>query len=217
MKNDNKSSVITIKKDWSVITYREFEELTQVLQADIPDHYRVVNLLSILSGWSVDQLESLPLFQFQSLLPNLEFLQSMPENVKHKDEYTINNRGYILHGYVPMITTAQYLDYTNYIKEAESKSESPDLVKLTSCFLIPKGHEYNDGYDMNQVWNDIYDMNFNDVRAVAFFLQLQYAALLCISRDYLEKDMKKMKIDKKKIKETITPLNNMVSSLLSSK
>lgn len=202
---------ITIKNGWSSITYREFEELTQILSADIPEDYRVVNVISILTGLTVEEIEALPVTTFQRFLPHIEFLKTMPEEAKHKDEYEVNGRKYILCAYVPMITTAQYLDYTNYMKEDK------DIIKLTSCFLIPEGHDYNDGYNMEQVWNDIYDMNFNDVRAMAFFLQIQYAALMSISADSLRKQMKKLKMKKKQIREATAPLNSMVSSLLSSK
>lgn len=202
---------ISLKNSWSSITYSEFEELTQILAADIPEDYKVVNLLSILSGLTTAEIESLPIRKIQSLLPYLDFLKTPPQETKHKDVYEVNGRKYILQAYIPAITTAQYLDYSNYMKEDK------DIIKLASCFLVPEGHEYNDGYNIEQVWLDINDMYFMDVKAIAFFLLNQYAALQLISIDSLKTSMKKMKIKKKQIKEAVAPLNNMVSSLLSSK
>lgn len=201
---------ISIKNNWDSITYSEFEQLVQILASDIPEHYKTVNLISLLSGWSIDELEDLPVTVFQSLIPALDFLNEMPKEIKHKNEYEVNGRKYILQADVDKICTAQFLDYTNYVKE-----ENISVTKLASVFLIPEGCKYGEGYDINQVIYDIGCMHFLDVKAVAFFLQLQYAAYLQIMITSLEGKMKKMKLPKKEINKTLTPLKRMVRSLLS--
>lgn len=205
---------ITIKNSWESLTYGDYMQLVQIGEADIPENYKTTHLLSILTGEKVEDLESLQITTFMKLVPHLQFLNEKPKDIKHKSGYEVNGRKYIVQADVDKICTAQFLDYSSYIKE-KYDTNGPNTVKLASCFLIPEGHKYGDGYDINQVWNDINDMSFLDVKALAFFLQLQYAAYILISNDCIDRQMKKMGISKKKRRESLIHLNNMARSLLS--
>ena len=202
---------ITLKNSWESITYFEFEQLAQISEADIPENYKTTHILSILTGESIEDIENLPITIFMKLSRELSFLNEQPKTVPHKNEYEVNGRKYILQAEVDKICTAQFLDYNNY-----SKEENPSTTKIASCFLVPEGHSYGDGYDINQVMFDIGCMPFQDVNSIAFFLQIQYAAYILISRDYIDRQMKKLKVPKKKRRESLTHLNNMARSLLSS-
>ena len=205
---------IKIKNSWESLTYGDYMQLVQIGEANIPENYKTTHLLSILTGEKVEDLESLQITTFMKLLPHLQFLNEKPKDIEHKNEYEVNGRKYIVQADVDKICTAQFLDYSSYIKEKYDTS-GPNTVKLASCFLVPEGHKYGDGYDINQVWNDINDMSFLDVKALAFFLQLQYAAYILISNDCIDRQMKKMGVPKKKRRESIIHLNSMARSLLS--
>lgn len=201
-----------MKTAWEQLTYFEFEQIAQIAAAEIPESYKTVHLLSILTGESVDDLESLPISQFIKLTKHLKFLDEEPQQIKHKNEYKVNGRKYILQADVDKINTAQYLDYTTYIREGDTST-----IKLASCFLIPEGHQYGDGYSTERVLNDIGCMSFLDVRALAFFLQHQYAAYILILVDSMEREMKKKRIRKSEIRKATAHWRNMARSLLSSK
>lgn len=205
---------IKIKNSWESLTYGDYMQLVQIGEANIPENYKTTHLLSILTGEKVEDLESLQITTFMKLLPHLQFLNEKPKDIEHKNEYEVNGRKYIVQADVDKICTAQFLDYSSYIKEKYDTS-GPNTVKLASCFLVPEGHKYGDGYDINQVWNDINDMSFLDVKALAFFLQLQYAAYILISNDCIDRQMKKMGVPKKKRRESLIHLNSMARSLLS--
>lgn len=209
---------ITIKNNWDDITWKEYEQIEQILNTDIPSDYKAVHLVSVLTGKSVEELEVLPISQFQKLLPALEFLQTEPETHAHRFEYTVNGREYDFKGKIDEITTAQYIDYRAYMNE-----EDKDVIKLMSVFLIPKGHDYNDGYDMEQVKSDIGDMCWLDVRAAAFFFRAWLTAYTLILKSSLVKAMKKTmkgktlkekREIKKQIQELEVSFNNSASSLL---
>ena len=211
---------ITIKNSWDSLTWKEYEQLEQILNTDIPADYKTVHVIALLSGLTVEEIERIPVNQFNKILPALEFLKTEPETHYHQFEYTINGREYDFKGKLQEITTAQYIDYRTYISE-----EDKDIVKLMSVFLIPKGHEYNDGYDMTQVINDINDMCWLDLRAAAFFFRIQLAAYILILKSSLEKTLKATKKnktpqEKKQIQKDIINLeehlNNTVCFLLSS-
>lgn len=203
---------ITIKNSWDSLSWKEYEQIEQIINADIPSDYKAVHLISILTGLEIEQIESLPITEIQKLIPALEFLKSEPETHKHKFEYTVNGRDYIFRGKLDEISTAQYIDYRTYMSE-----ENKDIVKLFSCFLIPKGHEYNDGYDIEQVKSDIEDMCWLDVRAAAFFFRIQLAAYILILKSSLQKTLKGTPVTKEQRKEVEASLNSMVYSLLYSR
>jgi hypothetical protein len=209
---------ITIKNNWDDITWKEYEQIEQILNTDIPSDYKAVHLVSILTGLDVSVIENLPISHFNKLIPHLAFLETEPETHYHKFEYTINDREYELKGKIEEITTAMYIDYRAYMSE-----EDKDVIKLMSVFLIPKGHDYNDGYDMEQVMSDIGDMCWLDVRAASFFFRIQLAAYIEILKSSLQKTMKKTmkgktfkekKEIKKQIQELEVSFNNSALSLL---
>lgn len=210
---------ITIKNSWEDITWKEYEQIEQILTADIPSSYKTIHLVSILSGLAVDEVERIPVTEFQKLLPALEFLKTEPETHSHQFEYTINGRDYEFRGKIDEITTAQYIDYRAYMDE-----ENKDIVKVMTVFFIPKGHQYNDGYDMEQVKTDIGDLCWLDVRAMCFFFRAWLAAYILILKSSLIRDLKKTKKTlktrqevkdlKSKIKELEEHFNNSAYSLL---
>lgn len=203
---------IKIKNNWDEITWRQYEQLEQILSSDIPSDFKTVHIVSLLTGLSVNQVENMQVTEFQKLLPHLEFLNTEPETHYHKFEYTINDREYIFKGKIDEITTAMYIDYSAYMKE-----ENKDVVKLLSVFLIPKGHEYNDGYDMEQVQSDIGDLCWLDVRAMSFFFRLWLATYMDILKSSLQKSLKKTmkgktRAEKKEIKKQIKELTDSFHS-----
>ena len=211
---------ITIKNSWEDLTWNEYCQIEQILNTDIPEDYKTVHLISVLTGMSVDQIENLPITQVQRLIPALNFLHTEPETRTHQFEYAVNGRQYKFTGKLDEITTAQYIDYRSYMSKEER-----DVVELMSVFMIPVGHEYNDGYDIEQVKSDIGDMCWLDVRASSFFFRLYLSAYMLILKSSLEKTMKatkkgKSREQKRKIQQDIKQmqesLNNTAYYLLSS-
>lgn len=210
---------ITIKNSWEDITWSEYTQIEQILNTDIPSDYKAVHLVSVLTGISVDELERLPISQFQRLLPALDFLYTEPDTHVHQFEYTVNGRQYKFTGKIDEITTAQYIDYRSYMEK-----DDKDVVELMSAFMIPVGHDYNDGYDMEQVRNDIGDMCWLDVRAAAFFFRLWLASYITIFKSSLMAELKQQKKTlktkqevkqlKQQMKELETSLDSSVWSLL---
>lgn len=214
------TNTLTIKNSWDEITWKEYEQIEQILNTDIPSDYKSVHLLSVLTGMTVAQVENLPITTVQRLMPHLDFLYTEPDTHAHQFEYTVNGREYSFKGKLDEITTAQYIDYRSYMQE-----ENKDVVKLLSVFMIPKGHDYNDGYDIEQVQSDINDMCWLDVRAAAFFFRLQLAAYILILKSSLEttlkatmkgKNGKQKKQIQKDIKAMQESFNNTAYCLLSS-
>lgn len=199
----DKATKIKIKDNWGDITLNEFIELELILNSDIPDSYRTTNILSLLSNRSTEELENLPAVEFVNLANKLNFITEAPKPNKVKNKYKINNNTYILKADISNITTAQYMDYQAYNKEIPL-----DLAKIIACWIIPSGHEYNDGYDMQEVFKDAGDMPLIDALGISFFFPKQLAAYILILKDSLEKNLTELEMDKKKVEELAAHLNS---------
>ena len=86
---------------------------------------------------------------------------------------------------------------------------------------MPDGcKDYNTGYDIIKVQEDLMDLPIPVAQSIGFFLGRQFKLLFLIFRYYLIKQVKKLKMEKTKKKELIANIKKMdlwdlVSSLTS--
>lgn len=178
-------------KDWNDISLKQFKEIQNLLLT--PDEYTVLNLIDLI--YSVDSA-SLPINQLSQY--SIEFIKHPIPTVQIQNNYTINGRKYNSNIDLSVVTAAQFIDYQNY-----SKEEEPATEKLLSVFIIPDGHTYNDGYDMNQVQTDILDLDIATVQSIGFFFAVQLQLFVNHFQYYLKRSLKKMKMKDRKKKELI--------------
>lgn len=198
---------INMVNQWDEVTISQFIEFQQILEANISDTYKAVNLISVFTGEEVSYLEELPIVVYKKLYNQLDFISTNIPTIKYKNEYILNGNKYMVNADITGISTAQYIDYQAYSKEG-------NLIDMMSLWLIPEGHSYGDGYDLKKVKKDISQMKLIDVRAVSFFFRVQLAAFILIMKDYSKKELKK-EMSKKDIRQLEIRFNNMASSLLS--
>lgn len=187
---------------WKDITLKQFLEIQDIIQ--VQDDYTAINLINCI--YNLD-CEELPITELKKY--TLDFLKTDIPEVKLKKHYTLNGRTYDSNFDLTVVTTAQFIDYNNYIKD-------PNYVDLLSVFFIPEGHKYNDGYDMKQVKEDLLQLDICTVKSAAFFFDRQLRILYKLFQHYSIKRLKKEKVDKKIIdKFKQVDLASLVSSLLS--
>lgn len=121
------------------------------LQSDdiITDCENSVRMLAVLYDMTEEQVEALPLTDYQAMMAACEFLhQPRPEAKAENIKTPIFAENYELDAVTAPedMTTAQYIDF-----QTLARSEKHDLVALLSCFLIPKDCKYNTGYDLCKV------------------------------------------------------------------
>ena len=182
--------------DWKDIKYRTFLDIREA--ANIEDeNERVFAIMEAVFG---EDVLDLPLKDFNEKCKELQFLQKEIPNDLHVKVIKVNGREYYFDGLLGKITTAQYIDFQNYQK-------NNDEQKVFSVFIIPKGHKYNDGYDMEQVFNDILDIPVPVLFSASFFFSRQFELFIRIFRRYSIKQMKKLGLPK----ETIENMKKVVN------
>ena len=171
--------------EWNNIKYRTLLDIREA--ANIEDeNERAYAIMEAVFG---EDVLDLPLKDFNEKCKELQFLQKPIPNDLHVKNIKVNGREYYFDGLLGKITTAQYIDFQNYQKNNEEQ-------KAFSVFIIPKGHKYNDGYDMEQVFDDILDVPVPVLFSASFFFSRQFELFIRIFRRYSIKQMKKLGLPK---------------------
>lgn len=176
------------KIDWDNVSLRQFNEIQELIKEQ--DEYTQFNILDLLYGIDSTNMTINEVAEYNDCLG---FLKNDIKPVDLKKEYEINGTVYDSHCDLTMVTIAQFIDYQEYIKKGDVRYND-----ILSVFFIPKGHKYNDGYDMNRVKNDLLDLDMVSVKSAAFFFEKQLRLFVNLFLSYFKESVKKMKIDKRK-------------------
>lgn len=195
--NNRTKSKIQNAKTWNDITLAQFKAIKDVLSEE-QDDYTAFNLLDIVYGIDSANMNISELSKF-----SIEFLKQNIPNVKLKDKYVLNGTTYCSNFNLTEVKTGQFVDYQNYVKQGA------ELEKLLSVFFTPEGHTYNDGYDIKKLQEDLLSLDIATVYSAAFFFKTQLSIYTTLFQRSLIRQVKKMKIDKTKKKETIRMLKQM--------
>ena len=193
-------------KTWSDITLQQYYQIKELLTNE--DEYTVLNILDVLYG--IDSA-SLPISALSKYNNALDFLKDEIPVVDIKKKYNINGHTYESNCELTKVSTAQFIDYQNYLKEKEPKYE-----KLISVLFIPDGHQYNDGYSIQEVQDDILHMSMVDVQSIAFFIKKQFQLLLSLFQFYLTQSIQKMNLTKDQKQKLLEQLGALQLSNLES-
>lgn len=198
------------KKSWNDVTIDEFTQIQDSYKdTEMTDEDRTLNLVYLLTD--EDPLE-MPFTEFQKTLKDLQFIKSEVPASQLKRRYELNGKKYRLMQSLDKITTAQYVDYTTYLKNME---DDIDYVNILSVFLLPEDSvKYNDGYDLEMVKNDIrYYMSITDALGIFRFFFHYYKNFIDVSLYFLRKRLKKMKRKMKRGTEEYSKMEEIIRTL----
>ncbi len=177
-------------KSWDDITINIYNKLKNI-KLDIGDEVDMleynVELLSVLCDVDVQEIENLPLSEFNNLLKQSEFISKEIKRGRTKFIYKINNKEYFFQTNPRLLTTAQFIDLQTYIK---NKNE---IEYILSCCLIPNGKKYGE-YNLEEVIKEIREhLSIVNALSIQFFFIQLYRKLKIAFQTSLEKQIKKLK------------------------
>ena len=188
---------------WNEVTLGIFQRMTEISEME-DEALRVVALVALFSGMREEEVMDLPLDKFKTMVQEISWMNTPPDIKQPRENYTINGKEYVLTMNFHKLTTGQYIDFQSYVND-------PDYAKMLSVFLIPKGHKYNDGYDIFEVIQDMYTLPVEEVLGMMGFFIILYRswsrALLKYSSRILKKAAKREK--SKELMETVTKMENL--------
>ena len=185
-----------MNRDWSNITLKEFYKIQEIIE--VQDEWTMYNLLDYL--YDIDSAE-MPVSKVKQY--SLGFLN---ENIDDIDISKFNDPKYDTNLDLTKVTVAQFVDYNNYIKEKNN------FEKILSVFIVPKGHTYNDGYDLKEVQEDILNWPFAVTKKIAFFFIRQLQTFVTLFLHYLKDEVKGTNKEKE-IQQILDKTNLMLSEL----
>ena len=175
------------------LTLGKYDEIKTISQDETLEEVdRVVGIISVLTDVSEEEFLSAEAFN--------------PGRMAKK--YVIGGMELIPVTDFRKLETCQYLDFQTYAGDLDNH-----MVELISVLLVPKGHRYNEGYDILEVQQAIRDgMTVTEgVSVVTFFLTL-FKGLIKDSLDY-SKEMAKGIKDKTKREEILEKIQEQETLL----
>lgn len=127
----------------------KYEEIVNLCRTGMPEVERKVAIIAILSGLTEDEVLHLPLDKFTEYSGKSRFIErECPENLIPPVARSYPVGDFVLVPVTDMrkITAAQYIDFQTFAEDRDHRA-----VEMLSCFLIPRGCDYNDGYDVLDV------------------------------------------------------------------
>lgn len=184
---------MNIATKWEDVSLKQYEALMEFINsnAKMTDLDRSIEICALLSDnpdKTRDTLLSMGLDELATELSKVQFIINKYKAKAPETEYTIAGDKYTVQLNIRQMTAAQYIDFQNFYKDYQK-----NFKYIFLCFLIPKGKKYNEGYDLIELADKLYDKIpitvINDI--MVFFCNL-LAALTVSTLISSIREMKKM-------------------------
>ena len=174
-----------------------------------------IEILAIYSDTTVDDILKLRPDEVGAHMADMSNAISSykPSNAKHPKNIKINDNVYTVNYNIGKLNMAQYIDFQQTIV---NKNYLENLPALLSIFIIPKGHKYNDDYDILELRNILENnMTLDEALSIVFFLKTKSISLIKLKLLYYKLMLKIMRwtTRDKQTKEMLRIAQNQLSML----
>lgn len=198
----------TIKRGWRDVTINEYfdlcERMEETEELENQDYLRAVVKIAFANGMSEDEVWDLSISQFRQLQNEAAWIErfELNENVKFKS-VTIDGDVFNVDVNLQNFKVGQYIDFQTFYKQYRTNKRV--MGNILACFLIPKGKEYADGYDIKNVVETINEhLDIMTAEEILFFFLKSFLISTRATVNYLNWIMRRMERrekDKKKMEE----------------
>lgn len=154
------------------LSIAKYDEIKKIMEKDIEDIDKQVELIACLADMDIDKVYNLPLTKYEDMVEKTSFLYELPKPKSTlPKKLVIGEDKYYIFKNVEKMTTGQYIDLQNYLKN------DMGVAYILTTIIIPEGCRYNENYNIDDLEKNIYQyMNVEDAISIAFFLhrKLQY-------------------------------------------
>ena len=190
----------------------KYNEIVKLCETEMDEVDRKVKIVGILTGLTDDEVLALPITDFTECCAKAKFIDlPCPETLIPSVSKSYPVGGFNLVPVTDMrkVTTAQYIDFITFSKDKEH-----NIVEMLSCFLVPKGMDYNEGYDILDVHTAIKEeMSVAEVLALLAFFFGSWTRSLHSTLSYSERMARRVKDKEKRqmMMERIAELRSTIS------
>ena len=200
--------------NYKKLRIKKYYELQDI---DLKDREEIdiqVEILSILSDMTEDEIMDLPLPEYQKLVKASSFLSTSPTPTKNIPQYIIiNGTKYRVLSDIKEFKTGQYIDYNNYLKMDKN------IPYVLSTLLIPYNKTYGD-YNIMKTIEDISNhLSIIDALSLSAFFLRKCQSLTKATVIYLAWKLKRMAkkeknpMVKEKMMKAVAEMNTLKTSI----
>lgn len=189
--------------NWNNVTLKQWTDIEEIFRTEYEDDIlKTADVIKVLFG--IEEPMELTPQEFSKKVDEMKFLKEQIPDKKLATSYTLNGTKYNFRGNITECTMGQLMDWRQY------SSKTPlDYAECLSVFMIPDGHKYNDGYDMEQTISDIGTLPIGDALKVhSFFLAAQVLFTETLT-NYFKRQLKKTNLPKAKKEEIMNKVKEI--------
>lgn len=193
-------TAIEKKLCWQNVSVYDYYDIVDILSDDtftgLDKNILIITKIANLEDG--DQLRALDPNTARELFDKLQFLNSLdikagryklPRTLQLGDDWSC-----VIDTDITNLTVAQYFDFQSLIQLGFSRENLP---RLLSIFIVPKGKQYNVGYDLKDLQEAIgANLSFLLAQQIINFLVVKYIAYINRLEVYLAKMTKKLQAKK---------------------
>ena len=183
-----------MKKSWRDVTIYEYFNLVDRLSDEgLTEYEREVILVSFVMGVAEDKVWDMTIGEFKANQLNTAFMKEF--NVARDCNFktiSIDGEKYDVCTDLHNFTVAQYIDFQTFY--AQRKDNANILASLLACFIIPRGHGYAEGYDVNDLkLKMINGLDILTAEELLFFFLKRYLLLMRATANYFNWAIRRLK------------------------
>lgn len=183
--------------------------------ASLSDLDKNIEILAIYADTTVDSILKLRPDVVEEYFADMSNSISSykPSNSKRPKKIKINDQVYTINYNIGKLNMAQYIDFQQIIVK---KNYLENLPALLSIFIIPKGHKYNDDYDIIELRNILENnITLDEALSIIFFSKMKSISLIKLKLLYYRSMLKIMRwtTKDKQTKEMLRMAQNQLSML----
>ena len=183
-----------MKKSWRDVTIYEYFNLVDRLSDEgLTEYEREVILVSFVMGVDEGKVWDMTIGEFKVNQLNTAFMKEF--NVARDCNFktiSIDGEKYDVCTDLHNFTVAQYIDFQTFY--AQRKDNADILASLLACFIIPRGHSYAEGYDVNDLKLKIINgLDILTAEELLFFFLKRYLLLMRATANYFNWAIRRMK------------------------
>jgi len=184
----------TIKKSWKDVTIDEYFDLCERLSDDaLTDYEKIIIKIAFITGKREEEIWNLNWDEFRTLQVEALWMDEfkLKENVNFKT-IEINGEKYSIDTNLQNFTVAQYIDFQTFFPKR--KTNERIIGNILACFIIPKGKKYADGYNIQELVENINsNLDIMTANEIMFFFLKQYLISIRATANYFNWILKRMK------------------------
>lgn len=154
-----------------ITTYGKILDIIQDNNRDSID--KEEEMISILANKTPEEIENMPTVELRGLTSQLGFLTEKAEAVEVRKEYKVGDFTLVPEKKITKIKAGQFISFQEFAKVyRDNNADVKYIPYLLSCFLIPKGKTFAEGYEVEDVQEAIAEhLSIVDALSLtAFFL-----------------------------------------------